>query len=1107
MATYLQGVTDYIPQFQPFQPDLNFYANVLQTKQTQYDNNWKALNNMYGKLYHADLTRDGNINKRDTYLKQAEFDLKRISQMDLSLEQNVNQATQIFKPLYEDIGLVFDMAWTKNYMTERAKGESFKNAYDEKLQDRYWDVGLRELDYKREEFKKADDATAMSFGNVTYTPYVNAMSVAQDVAKEAGLSIESVKFSPDGRWIIKNKNGEQLIEPLSKLFEARLGNDPAIQAVYNTQAYVDRKDYAKSNAALFNNDENAAEMKYLEDKFTILKRQNELRYKGLQAQNTVYNNRIDDLKKQVANKTANPGTELEIAQLEMNRDINAKVLASVEQQGKTLNNGMSSTPSTEGGFRNPYGDLNTLRFKVDSGVASMLMSKDLNEAAQIFAYKDAKTDLESNPYKVMEEKHMYNLKEIGAKEASAKRVAEYKSGLAKKEALDKWLVEERGTHTWEPITDANGNVVGRVAKEKENETTGVTITDRDGNVTNEINMLDFANQVKKDQFAKVKQLFQSSLPLIATLNGNGHMSNQEVATILQEQLLAVDRYEKGKDYFAQMSAYLPNLDPEKVSESHILTKDIRKKYNLKSGMSMYEAVRNGKIPAKEVTALLAGFDDKVYSEIASASQDILKGISSRTGITTLKLDNMSNKLNEFIAQNPNLSEIQVGGKPTPLYAAFRKNSSALTGYVEYDKLSNEWKKDAMKGVKAEMVRLDPNLRGKTSVSDLVKSQLDPSNYSPSTSIPDYLFDENGNFVSEEEFYKRLPTDIKRANLITYVPTKTGASGARTTDYKSVILSLKRNAPVFTKEQLEGKSGNYPITSNAYKDVINYNKLVEKANKAFTNSSVIKKAPPGIDAITDAGTGLYTNKMKYYNVNTKSMGPVAAKGYEMLNTLSNLDLGDTKNIRVSTFGSSASAWAHGHVAEGKDVPLAQQILTDLKDAKGKYTKDNTLTEFGIAYKPISAGDIKYSGVIIKLPDAYIKSLNVSDEKKAELQQNGVQFMIPKEQLSGTTLYQESTKDPISAVIDYTGKPYVYNDPLNPKNTLTISKNDFGLSPYAVEITSGVYDPNTNTELENRLVDYEISYGNNLTSFVFDNITGEGGFFDQSRAINNYNYNNR
>lgn len=1090
MATYLQGVTDYIPQFQPFQPDLNFYANILQTKQTQYDTNWKALNNMYGKLYHADLTREDNINKRDSYLKQAEFDLKRISQMDLSLEQNVNQATQIFKPLYEDKGLVKDMAWTKNYMMERSKGESFKNAYDEKLQDRYWDVGLRELDYKREEFKKADDAAAMNFGNATYTPYVNAMEVAQDVAKEAGLSIESVNFSPDGRWIIKNKNGEQLIEPLSKLFEARLGNDPAIQAVYNTQAYVDRKDYAKSNAALFNNDENAAEMKYLEDKFTILKRQNELRYKGLQTQNTVYNSKIEDLKKQIANKTANPGTELQLAQLEMNRDINAKVLASVEQQGKTLNNGMSSTPSTEGGFRNPYGDLNTLRYKVDAGVASMLMSKDLNEAAQIFAYKDAKTDLESNPYKVMEEKHMYNLREIGAKEASAKRVAEYKSGLAKKEALDKWLVEERGTHTWEAITDANGNIIGRVAKEKENETTGVTITDTDGNVTNEINMLDFANQVKKDQFIPVKNYLQSAGALISTLAGNNKMSKEQAANILQEQLLAVDRYEKGKDYFAQMSAYLPNVD---ASESHILTKDLRKKYNVKSGISLYEAVRNGSIPAKEAAALLGTFDDKVYSEIARESRDLLKGMRTRTGPTELKIDNMSNKLNEFISQNPNLSEIQVNGKPTSLYSAVRKNSAALSGFVEYDKNVDAWQKDAINGVKAEMIRLNPKL-----APDAL-----------GRSIVDYIYDENGNERSQEEFYKAVPDDLKS----TYIKGPEKSILNQVVDFVFPgysPTSVSREGINRGAGQSYSSSGRVEVYRGIGDNAggpLKYYDLIRQANKAFTKSDVIKKAPPGIDVITDAGTGTFTNKMKYYQVNTKSMGPVAAKGYEMLSVLNNLDLGDTKNIRVSTFGSSKSAWDHGWVSEGKDVPLARQILTDLQDAKGKYTKDNTLTEFGIAYKPISAGDIKYSGVILKLPDAYIKSLNISDEKKAELQQNGVQFMLPKEQISGTTLYQESTKDPISAVIDYTGKPYVYTDPLNPKNNLTISKNDFGTSPYSVEITNGVYDPNTNTEIENRLVDYETSYGNNLTNFVFDNIVGEGGYFDQIRAINNYNYNNR
>ena len=65
MATYIQGVTDFIPDYQPFQPDLNFYSNLLQAKQTQYDTNWKSINKLYGQLYGADLTHDLNIEKKD----------------------------------------------------------------------------------------------------------------------------------------------------------------------------------------------------------------------------------------------------------------------------------------------------------------------------------------------------------------------------------------------------------------------------------------------------------------------------------------------------------------------------------------------------------------------------------------------------------------------------------------------------------------------------------------------------------------------------------------------------------------------------------------------------------------------------------------------------------------------------------------------------------------------------------------------------------------------------------------------------------------------------------------------------------------------------------
>jgi hypothetical protein len=175
MATYLQGVTDYIPEFQPFQPDLNFYGNVLQTKQTQYDSNWKAINNIYGQYFYADLTRENNIEKKDELLKQIDFNLKRVSGLDLSLDQNVQQATQVFKPFYTDDLLMKDMAWTKNYVTDRQRGLALKNSKNKEDQGMYWDTGIRYMDYMREDFKKVSDEESLTFGNATYTPYVNSM--------------------------------------------------------------------------------------------------------------------------------------------------------------------------------------------------------------------------------------------------------------------------------------------------------------------------------------------------------------------------------------------------------------------------------------------------------------------------------------------------------------------------------------------------------------------------------------------------------------------------------------------------------------------------------------------------------------------------------------------------------------------------------------------------------------------------------------------------------------------------------------------------------------------------------------------------------------------
>jgi len=524
MATYLQGVTDYIPQFQPFQPDLNLYANILQTKQTQYDSNWKQLNQVYGQYFYSDLTRDNNIERKEELLKNIDFNLKRVSGLDLSLQQNVEQATQVFKPFYEDQNLMKDMAWTKNYKNQRSQGMAFKNARDEDRRSMYWEDGLTALDYKREEFKDASDQAALSFGNVSYTPYVNVNKKAQQIAKDAGLSIETVEFSKDGRYIIKKKNGEALMEPLSKLFEAQLGADPGIQEVYKTQAYVNRKNYAASNAAQFNGDKNAAEMKYLENNYTMLKAEKERRYKRLEQESTSYDAKIADAEARIAkgNKSQDLANYLE--NLKEARDINNSVLDRVRSDHEALSE-KQGTATTSTGFENPYGDMESLRWKVDSAIASSLMEKDLNEAAQIFAFKDAKTDIEADVYAVNEQKHQFSMQEIAQRNAGLERAARIRNAGERQNMIDKARLDSGAYY----FDDELGKVVP-------NEAYNNTFLDTENvqNVTGEINMKDLSRTISQQQTGKYATPYmQQSMALLQNLKAKNLISDEQVSWILQ----------------------------------------------------------------------------------------------------------------------------------------------------------------------------------------------------------------------------------------------------------------------------------------------------------------------------------------------------------------------------------------------------------------------------------------------------------------------------------------------------------------------------------------------------------------------------------------------
>jgi hypothetical protein len=458
MATYIQGVTDYIPQFQPFEPDYNFYQNIMQTKQSQYDNNWKALNSMYSEYYNADLTREPNIKKRDTYLKDIEFNLKRVSQLDLSLEQNVNQASQIFKPFYEDAALMSDMVKTKKAKSQISLGEGYLSKIDPIQNKKYWSEGVDKIKFELQEFKDATDEEAGNVEISNYTPNRDITAELNKITKDFG----NVQFAPEFKngYIITTTNGEKLVEPLYKLYEASLGDDPGVQDWFRTKAYVDRKRYGVTNAAQFGGDKNKAEMKYLEDKFTVLKDQAVSQYDHLNEVNTNYDAQLLDLEKQKKENKGGPNIDKEIAQLKLNKDINTKVL----NRAKTTADIMKETVDADGKFKNPYGDVKSLRWKVDNGMAAALMQKQFLEDANLFALKNMKTDVKVDQYKLADYKNQLESRLVAQRNAATinaartranaiVKAANIKAAAEKEAAYGKYLVDtKQGYMTHDPKT-------------------------------------------------------------------------------------------------------------------------------------------------------------------------------------------------------------------------------------------------------------------------------------------------------------------------------------------------------------------------------------------------------------------------------------------------------------------------------------------------------------------------------------------------------------------------------------------------------------------------------------------------------------------------------
>jgi len=246
MATYIKGADTYLPDIKPFTPDYKFLSAVLETRTDKYDANFKATNDLYNKVVYADLSREDNKTKRDQYAETIAQAIEKISGMDLSLQQNADNARSVFAPFYEDDLIVKDIVYTSAYRKEMAHAQRLLDQGTEVAADRYSERGKRSLQYQLDDFINADANKALNMKLPNYVQNVNLYKMSEKILGEMDppLKMKMDQFSEDGNYIITNQNGSLVTGAALQILQQTLMKDPRVQAAYADDAFVASRDFA-----------------------------------------------------------------------------------------------------------------------------------------------------------------------------------------------------------------------------------------------------------------------------------------------------------------------------------------------------------------------------------------------------------------------------------------------------------------------------------------------------------------------------------------------------------------------------------------------------------------------------------------------------------------------------------------------------------------------------------------------------------------------------------------------------------------------------------------------------------------------------------------------
>lgn len=395
MATYIPGIESYTPEYTPFEPDFKFAQAVLSTRQDRYDTNYKQLNDLYGSVIYADLSREDTRQQRDNFAEKLVPAIHKIADMDLSIGANVDAAKGVFNPFIENNLIQQDIFRTSKYKGELQRAQSLLNAPNPDASKQYWQTGIEYMNYMMDDFINASPEEAIRKPLPEYVPNANLYDMALDYLKESGIEAEDFYFTKDKRFIIKQTNGELIYDASYDRVKRALAQNGQVQRAYAADGYVRARKYAEQGVqggkfATINEGRVAWAQNTLADinfKATQLQLAQEGKLKELEELKLKHEKKIND----VGEENLSPMEKRSYD--EVLRNLN-EVEEETKQNRELVSYMGNMTADEESLLNRAYGSL-----------MNWNISEDLRAAAMSYSMEGAKRDIEINDYQRDIDKH------------------------------------------------------------------------------------------------------------------------------------------------------------------------------------------------------------------------------------------------------------------------------------------------------------------------------------------------------------------------------------------------------------------------------------------------------------------------------------------------------------------------------------------------------------------------------------------------------------------------------------------------------------------------------------------------------------------------------